>query len=214
MSGTSVEPGPPVDEAVSGTSTVPPTVETKQEVPTSTTAPAPITGYGDFSGFGPFEIDRYHTTELLVRCIQDQGFAVEVIPPGDGISFAAVPVDQNQAAVDAAEACEAGLGLPELTAADYTDEIRELMYKYQLALRQCLISAGYDIPEPPSRDSFVDNFFNDPWNAYTSVPGSDLTDTGPDSISYRCPQSPPGGLLSWKAGDPIPTLVTVGTSEE
>jgi hypothetical protein len=193
---------------------VPTTVDKNQEDPTATTASAPITGYGDFSGFGPFEIDRYYTTELLVRCIQDQGFAVEVIPPGDGISFAAVPVDQNQAAVDAAEACEAGLGLPELTAADYTVEIRELMYEYQLALRQCLISAGYDIPEPPSRDYFVDSFFNNPWNAYTSVPGSDLTDTGPGSISYRCPQSPPGGLLSWKVGDPIPTLVTVGTSDE
>ncbi len=96
---------------------MPTTVDATGKDATTTTAPAPITGYGDFSGFGPFEIDRYYTTELLVRCIRDQGFAVEVIPPGDGISFTAVPVDQNQAAVDAAEACEAGLGLPELTAA-------------------------------------------------------------------------------------------------
>lgn len=193
---------------------MPMTVDATGEDATTTTETGSITGYGDFSGLGPFEIDRYATTELMVRCIQDQGFAVEVIPPGDGISFAAVPVDQNQVAVQAAEACRAGLGLSEPTTADYTNEVRELIYEYQLALRQCLIAEGYGIPEPPSRDYFVDNFFNDPWVAYAWVPESDLMGAGPDSISYNCPQSPPGGLLSWKAGDPIPTLLPTGTSED
>lgn len=163
-------------------------------------------GYGDFSDLGPFEVDLYTVTRLVVQCIQDPGFAAEVIPTGDGVSFADIPADQNALAVRAEETCRAGHGVREFTSADYTDEVRGLIYDYQLALRQCLIVAGYDIPEPPSREYYIENYFTDPWVPYAWVPDAAVMDIAPDAISYHCPQYPPGGLLAWSPGDPVAPL--------
>lgn len=126
---------------------------------------------------------------------------MRVIPPGDGLSFEDVPPEQNKLAVETEAACRAGLGVAELTVADYTAEIRNLFYDYQVALRDCLISEGFEIPEPPSREYFVEHFFDDPWTAYSWV--------APDVFGVtevRCPQYPPGGILSWSPGSPVPTL--------
>lgn len=165
-----------------------------------------VGSYGDFSDLSPLEVDTFEATRLLVRCMNDQGFEVEVIPPGDGISYQAVPQEQNVAAQEAEERCRDGLGLREVTAADYTDEVRSHIYDYQVALRECLVGAGYEIPDPPSRDIFVESYLTDPWIPYSWVPGGDLDPYRSDSILYRCPQYPPGGILSWRSNDPIPTL--------
>lgn len=162
--------------------------------------------YGDFSGLSPLEVDTFEATRLLAACIRDRGFNVEVIPPGDGISFEAVPATQNSAAQAAEQECRDGLNLREGSASDYTDEVRSHIYDYQLALRQCLIEAGYDIPDPPSREIYVENYFRDPWIPYSFLPVDALNALDPESIIYRCPQYPPGGIMNWSAEDPIPAL--------
>ena len=85
---------------------------TRPAEPTQPTV-EPILGYGDFSDIPYGDIDRFEVTLLIVDCMNDQGFAVYLIPPGDGISFANVPEDQNRAAQFAEAGCRAGLRLPE-----------------------------------------------------------------------------------------------------
>jgi hypothetical protein len=160
--------------------------------------PAPITGYGDFSGQEYFEVDWFLVTRLTADCLQDQGFPVTVIPPGDGISFLSVPSSQNQLAQQYLEACRAGLNLPDFVYP--TPEQLEVMYLYYVALRDCLIDEGYTISEPSSLDEFIESYATGPWTPYLDVQGGGA---GWDSIQMKCPQSPAVGWASWEPGDPI-----------
>lgn len=73
---------------------------------------------------------------LEIQCLRDQGFAVEVIPPGDGISFSNVPSEQMGAANRTFWACQAGLNLPEF--AEPSEDQLEEHYYYLLELRNAL----------------------------------------------------------------------------
>lgn len=185
----------------SAAETVPESVSNSVPIIEAGVVPPVISGYGDFSRVPPLSVDTYVVTMRLAACLQDQGFAVRVIPPGDGLSYEDVPPEQNQLAVKTEEACRAGLGVREMTVADYTDAVRNLFYDYQVALRDCLISEGFEIPEPPSREYYVEHFFNDPWIPYSWV-GLHRS----EEIELKCPQYPPGGILSWNPDSPVPTL--------
>ena len=72
----------------------------------------PIRGYGDYSAYSYASVPWPLVTAAEIACMRDQGWPVE--PIGDtGISFAAVPFDQNQAAQIDFARCTAGLNLPE-----------------------------------------------------------------------------------------------------
>jgi len=173
---------------------------------TSIAAIGPIAGYGDFSDQEYFVIDWFLVTRLEVQCLQDQGFPVMLIPPGDGISFQSVPQSQNELAVQYFEACRAGLGIPDYEPA--SPEQIEMVYWYYIALRDCLIDEGYTVSEPPSLDTFVESWASGPWSPYENVsPGA-----GWDAIQMKCPQSPPGGFGAWQPGDPIVPIAPPGDS--
>lgn len=190
---------------VSPTSTLVLTTSTSAPSTSTASVPASISGYGDFSGQEYFEVDWFLVTELTVQCVQDHGFAVSLIPPGDGISFQSVPPDQNQLAGQYLDACTTGLNLPEYEQA--SAEQLEVVYHYYLTLRDCLIAEDYTVSEPPSLDAFVDSYYSDtgPWTPYANV----VSDW--EAIQLKCPQSPPGGWASWQPGDPI-TPVTSADS--
>jgi hypothetical protein len=166
----------------------------------------PITGYGDFSDQEFYEIDWFLVNRLTIQCLQENGFPVTVVSPGDGISFHSVPVSQNQLAQQYLEACRAGLNLPEFEWP--TPEQLEVMYAYYVALRDCLIDEGYAISEPPSLDPWIDSFTTGPWTPYLDVPGGG---SGWDSIQMKCPQAPPGGWATWEPGDPIIPITPPGS---
>lgn len=179
-------------------STATSTASTSTTVEETVTSIPPITGYGDFSGLEYFEVDSYLTVALVVQCMHDHGFPVNLIPPGDGYGFGSIPPQQNKLAQVYGEACWAGLNLPSYQDPDPGQ--REEIYEYFLALRDCLIGEGYDVAEPPSQEYFVENYNTDPWSPYASVGYA-----GPSwqSIEVRCPQQPTGGYAAWEPGDPI-----------
>ncbi len=86
-----------------------------QTHPDEPTPPAvePIGGYGDFSDTAYADVDWVQVVTLIVECMNDQGFAATIIPPGVGISYNNIPQDQHWAAGLANSACQAGLNLPE-----------------------------------------------------------------------------------------------------
>jgi hypothetical protein len=85
---------------------------TRPDEPTEPTV-EPILGYGDYTGVAYNNIDWFEVTALTAQCMNDQGFTVSLIPPGDGINFATIPADQSRAAEFAWAACRAGLNVPE-----------------------------------------------------------------------------------------------------
>jgi hypothetical protein len=155
----------------------------------------PITGYGDFSGVDRFDVDTYETTRLLVRCVNDQGFAVTLDPDG-GIGYASVPAEQNQLADAVYYACKAGLRLE--SPGPMSVEQLEEAYAYMVALAGCLEDQGYSVSDPPSLDAYIDS--QGYWNPYSdlSVPLSDWV-----PLNRVCPQNPVGGYGAWNPGDPI-----------
>ncbi len=143
----------------------------------------PIIGYGDFSGVDYEDIDWVEVVALVVRCVNDQGFPVEVMPPGDGISFEKVPRDQNAAAGDAVYACRAGLSLPEPS--PVTDERIAEVYEQLLDVEKCIEREfAIDVPDAPSLEVFIETWRQaSPWHPYLYV-----SPTRFGEVEARCPQ--------------------------
>jgi hypothetical protein len=152
--------------------TTPVTTTSAATEPITTTLnplPIAITGYGDFSGVDYADVDRFLVMRLTVQCMQDHGFPVTLIPPGDGIDFAAVPLDQNLLAQRYLDACRAGLNLP--PGRNYTpEELRELYRIWVEEVIPCLEDLGYTAPELPTEDYVAENYYLDPYDPYGNVP--------------------------------------------
>jgi hypothetical protein len=147
----------------------------------------PITGYGDFSNVEYWYVDWYEVTRLEIQCLHDHGFPVEVIPPGDGISFSNVPSEQMEAADRTFEACQAGLNLPEY--AEPTHEQLEQHYYYLLELKECVEAEGYATTDPPSLETFIET--GGLWSPYDLV-ANDLQMGIQEwyALNEACPQNP------------------------
>ncbi|HZD21987.1 MAG TPA: hypothetical protein VE569_01065 [Acidimicrobiia bacterium] len=147
----------------------------------------PITGYGDFSDFEYFYVDWYEVTRLEIQCLRDQGFAVEAIPPGDGIDFSYVPDVDHPAAERTLWACQAGLNLP-----DYVEPTNEQLaehYNYLLEVRQCVEAEGYETTEPPLLETYIDT--GGLWSPYDLVANDDTIGIQEwYALNEACPQRP------------------------
>lgn len=161
----------------------------------------PITGYGDFSGQDPFDVDNYQVVRLLAECVADHGFPLTVTGDGTGLLFQSVPPEQNQLAQAVLFACKAGLGLEKPTPP--TVEQLEEIYAYMVAVAHCLEEEGYSVTSPPSVDVYIDS--QGYWNPYDDLPAdlSELT-----RLNQVCPQNPVGGYGAWNPGDPIRPVPT------
>ena len=173
--------------------TTAPVVTTKVTGPTTTALdplPAPITGYGDFTGVDYVEVDWFYVNHLEVQCMQDHGFPVELIPPGDGIDFTPVPLDQNLLAQRYFDACRAGLNLPPGRNAT-PEELREKYRIWAEVVIPCLEDLGYTAPELPSEDYIAENYYVDPYTPYGNVAWDKL----PEAYA-ACPTKPSPWIIA------------------
>lgn len=147
----------------------------------------PITGYGDFSDFEYFYVNWYEVTRLEMQCLRDQGFAVEAIPPGDGIDFSNVPPEESEAAERTLWACQAGLNLPD--PAEPTDEQLAQHYDYLLGVKECVESEGYETTAPPSLETYIET--GGLWSPYDLVANDDTIGVREwYALNEACPQNP------------------------
>jgi len=142
----------------------------------------PIHGYGDYSAYSYAEVPWDLVTAAEIACMRDQGWPIEAVG-ATGMSWTAVPPQQNEAAQIAFAGCVAGLNLPEYGAPSGVEI--ESIYRFWVdTLTPCLESEGYDIPDPPSVETFVETYPGVEWSPWRYV-----TDYSP-GLEERCPQSP------------------------
>lgn len=161
----------------------------------------PIRGYGDFADVSFFELDHYAVTERVGQCVLDAGFNVELAAPGDGLAFLDTDPDRLGLAYATAEACRAGLNLPEPAATTVSQQ--EIVYAHHLAVHQCLTDAGLEPTPPPALQR---SRAGEGWAPYDGLvePGGPLADPADfEAIQMRCPQQPVGGFAIWSPGDPV-----------
>ena len=156
----------------------------------------PITGYGNFSGQDRFDVDSYQVVQLLAECVADHGFPLTVTGDGTGLTFQAVPPDQNQLAQAVLFACKAGLRL-EKPAPPTVDQLEEA-YAYMVAVAHCLEEEGYSVTDPPSVGVYIDS--QGYWNPYDDLVAG-LQEWS--RLNQKCPQNPVGGYGAWDPGDPV-----------
>ena len=150
----------------------------------TTTSFAPIYGYGDFSAFSYDLVPWDEVTALELACLRDHG--VSVAPSGPtGIVYTG-PIEQAPLWEAYFDACEAGLNVPDESTT--TPAGIESVYEFWLDQADCLRALGYPIPDPPSRETFVENYPTVDWVPYRFVPSVEIP-----AAEESCPQSPYGG---------------------
>jgi hypothetical protein len=116
--------------------------------------------------------------------MNDQGWALELDGP-TAFRMPDIPIAQQESMESDFDACTSGLRIPDVerpTAA----EIGEF-YDDLLATKACLESLGYSIEEPPTRETFSDQYATGPWHPYLSLPLS-LSAGELAAVEAKCPQ--------------------------
>lgn len=170
--------------------------------PKDSVDPVPVAdgAYGDFGDQSWTTIDFIEATRRVADCMEDHGFNVELVPPGDGISYQGIPPEQRAAAHAQDEECQRSMAIPEFSWP--TSEELRVVYEYNVKLNQCLESLGFSTTPPPSFDVFEDSYQTGPWMAYF---GANVGSGDIDTMRV-CPQVPPGGFGAWDVDDPIQPL--------
>lgn len=165
--------------------------------------PSTITGYGDFSGVAFHEMDWSLWARRVVDCLNDHGFAARVVP-GPGINYQQIPRDQNQAMQAMQEACEDAMNVPERQPRS-REQLAEIYAYRVVALRECVVGQGYDIPEPPTFETWLETRSDpdDHYNVWRHVPDAGNLGKSWDHVTVRCPSLPAGGYGAWEPGDPV-----------
>lgn len=116
--------------------------------------PLPSANVGDSPG--------EQRTELLRACLAADGWEVDV--SWDGYVTASIPASQqseysadNRACVAAAQA---KIPLPVIDASTL-----QALYDDELKNYKCIEGQGYELPTPPSLQSFIDTYETAPWSA-------------------------------------------------
>ncbi|WP_150462992.1 hypothetical protein [Nesterenkonia ebinurensis] len=95
--------------------------------------------------------------EVMTECLNDQGFDLEVVD--NGVTYGYLPEDQQLAAQEANFLCRMKYPTdPRNAQLDPPDEQRR--EQYRLAVEEsypCWIEAGFEIPEPPTYETWLAN---------------------------------------------------------
>lgn len=123
----------------------------------------------------------------MAECMRAEGW--NATAHDRGITIPDVSVDQRDEISASRARCHEQLGIDDLpTAADLTDEQVIDQYEALVETKACLEGLGYDIPEPPSPEAFLDQWRSEtgPWHPYESL--GLLGPTEFAAVEEACPQ--------------------------
>ncbi|GBD85155.1 hypothetical protein BMS3Abin02_01559 [bacterium BMS3Abin02] len=127
------------------------------------------------SGRTPFAPESVEAMQAIASCLRDRGFAAEVATGGGIQPGIDIPVggQEPQAMEDAFEACQS-----ELTAAGVIEPVSrfsptrlERLYRDYQDAAACLRDLGYDVPEAPSLEAFIETNAA-AWDPFSDVPAT------------------------------------------
>jgi hypothetical protein len=183
--------GPPdsVIAVVAPSTTAPrPThVDTTHKTPVAVGPLEPITGYGDFSHVAtPYDLDPDEVMMAVAACLQDNGYPV-IFTPGMGVDWSPIPPHQHMEGSRVEDACFTGLNLPDPVPP--TEQQLLDRYDYLVEMAACLAAEGYDTPDPPSPEAFVEGYgTEESWSPYNFLPLS-LSEEEWQRLMVACPQA-------------------------
>ncbi len=157
--------------------------EASERLPQDTTGVAPA---------GVFEGTTDEWVVATVECLRDAGWDAEADLVQDGIEIPSFTYDQRAALKRARAECTRSVGAlpkqPPLSA----EEIGLLYDYYVEELTPCLTQRGYQVDDPPSRDAFIEKYYDlsgsGSWYPYQHVdPAGEAAWL---EINQECPQSP------------------------
>jgi hypothetical protein len=136
--------------------------------PPSPDATSATAGAGPLA-IGPSDEDEEAYRQTWLRCLRDRGWETTV--HADGSFSTQVPDDQDDVYHADFEDCqeEAGVHLPPL---EVTPKYAGAVYDRLLEVAECVRDLGYHVPDPPSRQAFVDALVAYPipaWHPYNSA---------------------------------------------
>ncbi|HWK19842.1 MAG TPA: hypothetical protein VNR37_03610 [Microbacteriaceae bacterium] len=110
-------------------------------------------------------IDIGEWPTVIGDCMHTEGFTqVGVNAFGDGIDFGEVPAEQEEAFELARYVCTARYPLDPKISRPLDDDQISRLYDYYVGEHiKCLEELGYTIPEPPTRQSFIETYATQPW---------------------------------------------------
>lgn len=131
---------------------------------------------------------------LLARadCLTAAGWDAEADVQLDSISVPSVTFEQRKAFKQAEAACSRSVGdLP--TEPPHSAEELEKIYDYFVEeLTPCLTKRGYQVEDPPSRDTFIESYY-DPTAEGVWIPYDHVDPPSQEEwreIQLQCPQDP------------------------
>lgn len=139
-----------------------------------------------------------HNNAMIV-CFAEYGIGVVAGIGAPGVVFLSPTGDDGQLPPGfedvlraAADDCNARIPLPDHADVHVFDDAA---YERMLDTRACLIAHGYDVPEPPSLETWKDSDLMTGWNPYivtfSGAVGAQITDDEMRSLNEDCPQSGP-----------------------
>lgn len=142
---------------------------------------------GRFAGPG----DEY--LAALATCLTDAGWKAEVESDG-GLSVDSVTAEQREAFIEEKERCQTSLGTPPQERPLTDMEIGRIYDYYVDELTACVVRLGYSVSEPPSRESFVSDYYSadaELWSPYDAPANSlDVSEEEWLRLNDECPQVP------------------------
>jgi hypothetical protein len=135
----------------------------------------------------------------MMACYAEYGLS-PVTSMGGGVGFVNLPDDEaTSALMDKASAdCNARIPLPSHTVNKALDDAA---YQKMLDTRACIVAHGYEVPDPPSAETWKDSPMFDAWNPYQFLTSSAVPDSELFALDIACPQAGPNTYVRAPTGD-------------
>lgn len=119
------------------------------------------------------------------------GFPDVSVTPDGGLTSGVVPTAQGEAFAVARYVCSVQYAIDPKYSQPLTDTDLGKLYDYYLStLIPCIEANGFEIPDPPSRATFIDTYLDTAWNPYAQIDG--FSQAQWDKLNQDCPQWPSG----------------------
>ena len=127
--------------------------------------------------------------QVISSCMNEEGFATELTPDGEGVSWAGIPQDQMTAAYRAGDLCALRYPVDPIYSMPLDEDQLSQLHRHLLDVTiPCLRGEGHPVADPPSLQVFTER-----WNTPSSYsPFTELVEAGVDiePLLEVCPERP------------------------